>query len=124
MPGKNCLVKTFDLDCLSDKECKAEFRFWKNNIYLLKEVMQIPDEKKKQQNWLFLASLQNYDDVIHNAGTPYTNCWGFVVRPVRPVCKPVTLERRLYNGLKRLHAVKFQSVVAPNGLIADLFGIV
>lgn len=34
----------FDLDCLSDEECKAEFRFWKNDIYLLKEVMQLPDE--------------------------------------------------------------------------------
>lgn len=34
----------FDLDCLSDGECKAEFRFWKTDIYLLKEVMQLPDE--------------------------------------------------------------------------------
>ena len=34
----------FDLDCLSDEECKAEFRFWKNDIYLLKEVMQLPVE--------------------------------------------------------------------------------
>ena len=34
----------FDLDCLFDEECKAEFRSWKNDIELLKEVMQLPDE--------------------------------------------------------------------------------
>ena len=26
------------------------------------------------------------------------------------------------NGHKKVHAIKFQSVVAPNGLIANLFG--
>ena len=67
-------------------------------------------------------SLQNYADVIHNAGAPYTNCWGFVDGTVRPVCEPGTLQRLLYNGHKRVHAIKFQSVVAPNGLIANLFG--
>ena len=36
--------KPFDLDCLTNEECKAEFRFWINDIYLLKEVMQLPDE--------------------------------------------------------------------------------
>ena len=173
----------FDLDCLTDVECKAEFRFWKNDIYLLKEVMQLPDEiicynrlvvsgvealcillkrfaypirysdmcsrfarpvpqlsmiasemmnlvynhhsyrlTSLQQNWLSPVSLQNYADVIHNAGAPYTNCWGFVDGTVRPVCKPGTLQRLLYNGHKRVHAIKFQSVVAPNGLIANLFG--
>ena len=28
----------------------------------------------------------------------------------------------MYNGHKKVHAIKFQSVVAPNGLIANLFG--
>ena len=34
----------FDLDKLCDDECKAEFRFLKNDIYVLKDVLQIPDE--------------------------------------------------------------------------------
>ena len=42
--------------------------------------------------------------------------------PVRPICRPGTLQRTLYNGHKRVHAIKFQSVVAPNGLIANLYG--
>ena len=28
----------------------------------------------------------------------------------------------LHHGQKRVHTIKFQSVVAPNGLIANLFG--
>ena len=28
----------------------------------------------------------------------------------------------VYNGHKRVHAIKFQSISAPNGLVANLFG--
>ena len=31
-------------------------------------------------------------------------------------------QRAVYNDHKRSHALKFQSVVAPNGLIANLYG--
>ncbi|CAH3172856.1 unnamed protein product [Porites lobata] len=31
-------------------------------------------------------------------------------------------QRVVYNGHKRVHALKFQSVVVPNGLIANLYG--
>ena len=41
---------------------------------------------------------------------------------MRPVCRPGLNQRVLYNGHKIVHAIKFQSVVAPNGLIANLFG--
>jgi len=41
---------------------------------------------------------------------------------VKPVSRPGENQRVLYNGHKRVHAIKFQSVVAPCGLIANLFG--
>ena len=31
-------------------------------------------------------------------------------------------QRILYNGHKRVHSIKFQSVVIPNGLISNVFG--
>ena len=34
----------FDLDKLSDDECMAEFRFFKNDIYALRDVLNIPEE--------------------------------------------------------------------------------
>ena len=29
----------------------------------------------------------------------------------------------MYNGHKRVHAIKFQSLVTPDGLMANLFGL-
>ena len=34
----------FDLDDLSDAESKIEFRFYKNSIFQLKEVLRIPEQ--------------------------------------------------------------------------------
>ena len=53
---------------------------------------------------------------------PLENCWGFVDGTVRPLCRPGENQRIMYNGHKKVHAIKFQSVVEPNGLIANLFG--
>ena len=41
---------------------------------------------------------------------------------VRPISKPGVNQRAVYNGHKRVHALKFQSLALPNGLIGNLFG--
>ena len=46
---------------------------------------------------------------------------GFVDGTVRPVCRPTNNQRALFNGRKRIHTIKFQSVVAANGFIANLY---
>ena len=38
------------------------------------------------------------------------------------IARPKNDQREVYNGHKRTHALKFQSVVLPNGLIANLNG--
>ena len=43
-------------------------------------------------------------------------------RTVRPVCRPSENQRAIYNGHKRVHSIKFQAVVLPNGLVGNLFG--
>ena len=72
--------------------------------------------------WLQPAQLQEYADVVHAKGEPLTNCFGFIDGTVRPICRPTRHQRVCYNGHKRVHALKFQSVVTPNGLIANLYG--
>ena len=47
---------------------------------------------------------------------------GFVDGTVRPICRPNRNQWEVYNGHKRVHSLKFQSVVAPNAIIANLFG--
>ncbi|KAK3705284.1 hypothetical protein QZH41_008168, partial [Actinostola sp. cb2023] len=74
------------------------------------------------QPWLQPQQLQTFADAIHQKGAALDNCWGFVDGTVRPICRPGENQRVVYNGHKRVHGLKFQSVVAPNGLIANLFG--
>ena len=74
------------------------------------------------QRWLQPHRLQDYANAVHACGAALENCWGFVDGTVRPMCRPGKNQRILYNSHKRVHAIKFQSVVAANGLIANLFG--
>ena len=173
----------FDLDSLSDDECKSEFRVLKHDIYALVDVFNLPDKitcpnrfsvysdealcmllrrfaypcryedlvplfgrpvpqlsmvvgeamdllhvqfgrllSRLHQPWLSQAQLAQFSEAIYRKGAALDNCWGFIDGTVRPVCRPGENQRVLYNGHKRVHAIKFQSVVAPNGLIANLFG--
>ena len=173
----------FDLDNLADDLCKTEFRFYKNDVYNLIEVLQLPDQftcynglkiddlegfcmllkrfaypcryldmitrfarpvpqlcmasnlvmdyiyiawgrllTNLNQPWLSPVNLERFANAVFEKGAPLSNCIGFVDGTVRPVCKPGTNQRLLYNGHKKVHAIKFQSVAVPNGLVANLYG--
>ena len=173
----------FDLDNMSEAECKAEFRFEKNDLPVLAEALQIPPSFKLNQGSLVdgmeglcmllrrLAypcrfgdmvprfgcpvpvmsmvtnhlidfiynthghritrwndallnppALETYARSVHDKGAALQNCFGFVDGTVCPIARPDQHQRVLYNGHKRVHALKFQSLVLPNGLIANLYG--
>ena len=67
-------------------------------------------------------SLEEYTYAVSRKGAPLDNCFGFVDGTVRPITRPGENQRVLYNGHKHVHAIKFQSVALPNGLIANMFG--
>ena len=67
--------------------------------------------------------LEQHARAIHETGNaPLDNCFGFIDGTVRPVCRPMFMQKALYNGHKRTHALKYQSVTGADGLIIDLFG--
>ena len=72
--------------------------------------------------WLTPVALQEYSTAVHEKRAPLQNCFAFIDGTVRPLCKPGQYQRVLFNGHKRVHAIKFQSVVTPNGLISNLHG--
>ena len=74
------------------------------------------------QEWLRPNKLQEYARRVHEKSDALRNCWGFVDGTVRAICRPEKNQRVVYNGHKRVHALKYQSVVAANGLIANLYG--
>ena len=65
--------------------------------------------------------LQEYADVIHAKGAPLNNCIGFIDGTVRPISRPGQHQRIVYNGHKRVHSLKFQSVALPDGLIRNMY---
>lgn len=71
------------------------------------------------QEWI---NPEAFAEAIHRKGAPTRNVWGFIDGTVRPICRPKIHQEIVYNGHKRTHALKFQSVVAPNGMICNLFG--
>jgi hypothetical protein len=68
------------------------------------------------------ASLQQYINAVFRKGSALDNCFGFIDGTVRPICRPGEHQRIVYNGHKRVHALKFQSVTLQNGMIANLYG--
>lgn len=50
------------------------------------------------------------------------NRFGFVDGTVRPIARPDNYLGNVYNGNERVHALKFQSLALPNGIIGHLYG--
>ena len=73
-------------------------------------------------NVLNSAALQIYSNAIADKGAALHNCFGFVDGTVRPVCRPGEHQRVIYNCHKRVHALKFQCVALPDGVISSLYG--
>ena len=67
-------------------------------------------------------SLETYSNAITAQGAPLQNCFGFIDGTVRAISKPGENQRLVYNGHKRVHALKFQSLALPNGIIGNMFG--
>ena len=69
------------------------------------------------------ANLERFAEVVHRKGAPLNNCFAFVDGTVHPICRPSTVNQRLlYNGHKHFHGIKFQSVVIPDGMTANMHG--
>ena len=66
--------------------------------------------------------LLEYADVIRAKGSPLENCFGFKNGTVRLISHPDQQQRLVYNGHKRVHSLKFQSIALPNGLIWNTYG--
>ena len=73
-------------------------------------------------SWITDARLQGFCQAIRNAESPYENIWGFLDGTVNRICRPVRHQRILYSRHKRVHCLKYQGVMTPCGIIANLFG--
>ena len=67
-------------------------------------------------------SLEIYSNAITAKGSPLDNCFSFIDGTVRPKGKPGQNQGIVYNGHKRVHGVKFQSMALPNRIIGNMYG--
>ena len=75
-----------------------------------------------QQGGLHPDNLTEYAIAVYNRCQALDNSWGFVDGTVKPICQPGEIQRVVYNGHKRMHALKYRSVVTANGMTANLYG--
>jgi hypothetical protein len=68
------------------------------------------------------TSLQSFGLAIACKGAPLSSVFGFIDGTTRAICRPTSFQRSCYSGHKRYHALKFQSIVSPDGIILHLFG--
>lgn len=75
------------------------------------------DNIRLDKNLLKQFSLANV-----RKGSVATDIIGFIDGTVIPISRPGENQQYYYNGYKRLHAIKFQSVVTPDGIISHMTG--
>jgi len=56
------------------------------------------------------------------AGSYYDNVVAFIDGTARPICRPKQCQELYYSGYKKMHVLKYQSVLFPNGIIGRLDG--
>jgi hypothetical protein len=68
------------------------------------------------------GKLEEFHLAIRQQNAPCLTSFGFIDGTVRAVCRPVDNQEQIYNGHKRVHAMKYQSVATPDGIIVHLSG--
>ena len=68
------------------------------------------------------AVLRRHADAVYAKGCPLSNVAVFIDATIRRVCRPSVGQQAAYSGYRKYHAVKYQNLVAPDGLIVHQFG--
>ncbi|PFX23723.1 hypothetical protein AWC38_SpisGene11712 [Stylophora pistillata] len=97
----------------SEAECKVEFRFERGDIERLADVLQLPPTFECPQGSV-CDRIEGLCILLRRLAYP--------CRYSDMISRPGENQRMVYNGHKRVHALKFQAVALPNGLIRQLFG--
>jgi hypothetical protein len=50
------------------------------------------------------------------------NIWGFIVGTMRTICRTEENQRLYYSVYKKTHAIKYQAVMTPDGLMSHFPG--
>lgn len=99
----------------------AEISYIFNTVLDLIDSIQGHKMENLHQPWLSHAKLNEMVAAVNQCGAPLANCWGFIDRTVRPICRPQSHQQFVFNGHKRVHGLKFQCITTPDGMIAHVW---
>ncbi|EIN09893.1 hypothetical protein PUNSTDRAFT_66662 [Punctularia strigosozonata HHB-11173 SS5] len=66
--------------------------------------------------------LKQYAEATDHVGAMGMQVWAFIDCTIRVICRPTWHQRQAYNGHKKYHALKYQALALPDGLIGHLYG--
>ncbi|KIK53801.1 hypothetical protein GYMLUDRAFT_178437, partial [Collybiopsis luxurians FD-317 M1] len=66
--------------------------------------------------------LLSYANAISVHGSPLENCIGFINCTIRKTCRSSQAQEAAYSSYKKIHALKYQVVCLPNGIVGHLAG--
>ena len=66
--------------------------------------------------------LRRYADAVWSRGSRFGNCVGFIDGTLRQIARPSKNQRGVYSGHKKVHGIKFQSVIFADGMIVEQYG--
>jgi hypothetical protein len=70
---------------------------------------------------LSAAELERFSETVCRK-SGFEGIFGFIDGTVRPIPKPTHLQSAVYNGKDRVHALKYQALVTPDGMFRQLCG--
>ncbi|KAI3998292.1 hypothetical protein K523DRAFT_376698 [Schizophyllum commune Tattone D] len=68
------------------------------------------------------SALAEYAAAIHEKGAPPASVFAFIDCTIRQIARPTWHQQQAYNGHKKYHALKYQALMLPNGIIGHLYG--
>jgi hypothetical protein len=114
--------------CRIYREMEAFFGFRRSKICAgirgMMNAMHTLSVKYLDNPIIFLHRMPLYADIINEKCGLVNNVWGFIDGTLRQTCRPSYHQKVMYSGHKRAHGMKFQSVIAPDGIFACLFGAI
>ena len=63
-----------------------------------------------------------YAEAVYDKCGGYANCFGFIDGKDWKTCRPVRNQGVCYTGRKKIHGIKSQSLILPNGIIGHFYG--
>jgi hypothetical protein len=109
------------------KDCMHLFkksRSWLSVIFN-DVVCHLIERYREKLEWdrdrLSRQTLERYATAIERIGH-CTNVWGFIDGTMRAINRPLENQNLYYSGYKKCHAVKYQAVTTPDGLMSHLAG--